>query len=448
VKSVFLPGVKKMDKIFGSDYRITVRDEEQCFITAADKVYAMSLRKDVVLPETTIPVHVVELPKPLSIVPEPVIEFILAADFEPTMKVNDLVVLIYKVPCCVGFIGAIDHAAHTVTIRPIAVNMSRGAIVFLTVLPETADEECLYILRPLNTAYAHWEGSWHVVGTDVTLFKKAMDLHLADQTSHITAEERAKWSSGGNFVGAVTYFNLLPSNAHFSDWAIVTSEGGIYQVDIEGKWRQVHIFKGRNFEEEPIKANETEEELLKRSDVVNSLDSESVQLPLSAAMGRQLAESMAPPNAYQHLFNFNFTKTAIMKYQELFTANNIGPTNLLEYIYHGKVPRWASIRLSVRDEQVALFDRNTALYIRVFGKTADGASQILGEWHVLGEVSVMNTYWLYPQTKTTSMFLMLPEMTITAGLYEPYTNTWPAYKHADTGSHELKGSFELLMHSA
>jgi hypothetical protein len=355
--------------------------------------------------------------------------------------------------------------------------MSRGAIVFVDILPEQPDGECLYILKSSNTAYAYWDGGWHIVGTDVTEFQKALDIHAHNQALHVSDAERKKWSSGGNFVGAFdtyaaftastayrnaeigdfvllkhspendtvaiyavesikatkpqwyrahlwdnaggkyvgsyTFYNLLP-DANKGDFALVGNDFYI----MAAKWELSHALQMRDFEAQPIQANEIDPSLI------------------------------MPPNVYEHLFNFNFTKTAIMKYQELFTANNTGPTNLLEYAYHGKVPRWASIRFSVRNEQVALFDRNTALYIRVFGKTADGASQILGEWHVLGEVSVMNTYWLYPQTKTTSMFLMLPEMTITAGLYEPYTNTWPAYKHADTGSHELKGSFELLMHSA
>jgi hypothetical protein len=468
-----------MDKVFGSDYRITIRDDTQCFITVKDNVYAMSLLTTVDTAPTTVPVHVINMNSPLAFIPEPIIDFtLISAAFTSTMKSGDLVVLIYNKPCCVGFIGALDPSAHAATIHPIAVNMSRGAIIFIDSLPEVPDAECLYILKSSNSAYAYWDSAWHIVGTDVTEFQKALDIHARNQALHVSTLDRKRWSSGGNFVGifdkyvdflesdaydkaqvgdfallrhalendnvaiysvtsindgipqwykahlwdnaggkyagSFSAYNLLPETANPGDFALVGNDFYI----MAAKWELSHALQVRDFEAQPIQANEINPALL------------------------------MPPNAYEHLFNFNFSKTAIIKYQELFTANNTGPTNLLEYIYHGKVPRWASIRLSVRDEQVALFDRHTELYIRVFGKTADGASQILGEWHVLGEVSVMNTYWLYPQTKTTSMFLMLPEMTITAGLYEPYTNTWPAYKHADTGSHELKGSFELLMHSA
>jgi hypothetical protein len=499
-----------MDKVFGTELKMTVRDGTQCFITDNDHVYAMNLRSNVTLPPVSVPVHVIDLPQPLTIVPEPVVEFTIVSDaLIPDMKPNDLIVLTYKVPCCVGFIGAIDPAAHTAKILPIAVNMSRGAIIFVDILPqESADTECLYILKPSNTAYAYWDNAWHIVGTDVTEFQKALDIHANNQSLHVTPEERKKWSSGGNFAGAFdTYtdfiasavyreaqigdfvllkhspvndtvaiyaveaiksnkpqwyrshlwdnaggkyvgsfstYNLLPVNANKGDFALVGNDFYI----MAAKWELSHALEMRDFEADPIKAYETDDSILKVPAIADTLDSTSRTRPLSANMGRVLAERSLPDNAYQHLFNFGFLRSTVEAKQDLFTQANTGPTNLLDWTYKGALPKWASLCYAVTREDVALFHRSGSLYLRVDAKTADSASMTIGNYPVDTDINMLGILWIYKQVMYSPMFLLLPGMRIYAGLYDPATAQWPVVKESDTGEHKLEGYIKLYVHSA
>jgi hypothetical protein len=500
-----------MDLIYKNDgYKLTVRDENQCFITHDDAVYAMSLRGNVQLPPVTVPVHVIDLPKPLTIVPEPVVEFTIAypPDVAPKMQVNDLLVLIYKVPCCVGFVGSINTEAHTATILPIAVNMSRGAIVFVDVLPETADTECLYILKSANTAYAFWDGQWHMVGTDVTEFQKALNIHANNQALHVSPTERRKWSSGGNFagtfdtyadftasptyqtaqvgdfvllrhsaendaiaiytvrmiensspqwyrahlwdnaggkyVGSFANCNLLPESTSRGDFALV---GNDFYV-MAAKWELSHALQVRDFEAEPIRAYETDDSILKVPTIVDTLDSTSRSRPLSANMGRELSLGLMPQNAYQHLFNFGFLRSSVEARQDLFTQSNTGPTNLLQYTYQGALPKWASLCYAVTREDVALFHRSGSIFMRLDAKTADTASMTIGNYPVVTDINMLGILWIYTQVMFTPMFLMLPGMKIIAGLYDPHESQWPLVKESDTGEHKLEGYIKLYIHSA
>jgi hypothetical protein len=198
-----------MDKIFqNTTHKVTIRNDNECFITEGDRVYAMSLRNTYPpIPETPVPVHAIQLSKPLTIVPEPVVEFTLSyPPVTPKMQVNDLVILLYKTPLVVGFIKSINDKAYTAEILPIAVNTSRGAIVFVDILPSAPDPECLYILKSDNTAWAYWDSLWHCVGNDVSQFSKALEIHCSNQALHVSPEDRKKWGSGGNFVGAFDTF--------------------------------------------------------------------------------------------------------------------------------------------------------------------------------------------------------------------------------------------------
>jgi hypothetical protein len=500
-----------MDQVYeATNLKVTIRDDEQCFITVANKVYGMTLRQTERLPnpKQTIPVHVIDLDKPLSIVPEPVIEFTFtSSDISSLMSPGDLVVLTYKAPCCVGFIGSVDPARHTATVLPIAVNMSRGAIVFVYDLPPEGDIDSLYITKPDNTAHAYWDQAWHTIGTDVTEFQKALNIHANNQAIHITPEERRKWSSGGNFLGvfdgygdftnaptyqtaeigdfvilrhnaendniaiytvtglisgkpqwyrahlwdnvggkylgAYKYYNLLPSTANRGDFALV--ENDFYVM--AAKWELSHALEVRDFVAQPIRADETDDSIIKVHQIVDTLDSHSRSTPLSANMGRELSERSMPANSYEHLFNFGFNRTTTEVTQELFTADNVGPTNLMVYTYNGVLPKWASINWRIKDD-VALFHRSGSVYLRVEAKTADTATFIYGDYLVDTDINMLGILWIYCQSMYTPPFLLLPGMRIRAGLLDPHEGGWPLSKESDTGEHKLSGSIRLYLHNA
>jgi hypothetical protein len=438
-----------MDAVFKNEsLGITFRDTDECFVTMGDTVYGMQLRSDMPpIPDTPVPVHVINLDKPLTIVPEPVVEFTLQyPGVLPHTAVNDFILLFYKRPVVIGFIKSVDTSTRTVTILPIAVNMMRGAIEFVDALPSVGDSESLYILRPSNAAYAFYDNKWQCVGSDVAVFKKALDLHISSNI-HITAAERKQWSSGGNFIGALTYATMLPPEAIVTDWAIVTSENGIYQYGADKKWSRVHAFSGRDFTADPIKAYEADDSIIKIHQIVDNLESHSATVPLSANMGRQIAEQLLPPNSWEHLFNFGFNRSTTEASQSIFSYENTGATNLLNYTYNGALPKWASINLSIKDD-VALFHRSGSVYLRVEAKTADTATFIYGDYHVDTDINMLGILWIYYQNMYTPPFLLLPGMRIRAGLFDPHENQWPVVKESDTGEHKLAGSIKLYLHNA
>jgi hypothetical protein len=384
--------------------------------------------------------------------------------------------------------------------------MSRGAIVFVDILPEAPDEASLYILRTTNSAFAYWDSLWHQVGADVTEFQRALDIHAHNQALHVSPEERRRWSSGGNFAGtfdtytdftrSVTYtsaavgdfvllrhsdndtvaiytvqdmvdaqpqwyrahlwdnaggkyvgafpaYSALPEQASRGDFALVANDFYV----MASRWELSHALQVRDFTTEPIKAYETDDSILKAPMVVDHLSSHSTSTPLSANMGRELAERSFPPNVYEHLFNFGFNRTVAEATQSVFDHDNTGATNLLSYTYAGAVPKWATLQWKI-DNDVALFHRSGTLYMRVEARTADTGSFIYGDHLVVTDVNMLGILWIYSQSRYTPPFLLLPGMRIRAGIMDPHEYQWPVVKESDTGEHKLSGTMKLYIHSA
>jgi hypothetical protein len=207
-----------MDTSHNNDtHKVKFVDGTHCIVATDNQQFGLDMRTSV--PEkSNIPVHTISLSHPLSIVPDPVTEFTITYPPSPAkMQPHDLVILIFKIPLVVGFINSIDTVNHTASILPIAVNRSKGAVITVDVLPEVGDEESLYILTTDNSAHAYYYNAWHTVGTDITNVMKALELHKINSAIHVSALDRKRWSSGGNFVGVFDKLDDFHSAAIFNN---------------------------------------------------------------------------------------------------------------------------------------------------------------------------------------------------------------------------------------